>query len=149
MTLTAIAEQLGVSTMTVYRRCKKSGVNIADLRDPVTGEVSPDGVHVISALFSKVTAANSTQSATEGGTQTPQPITDSETRCAILETQLEAAKLRIQMLENERDRLVNQLDRLADALAREQDDRQRERLLLTGDTTTGNKKGLFRRLFGR
>ena len=150
MTITALAKHLNVSTMTVYRRCKKNGVDIESLRDSQSGELSHEGIAVISAWFDSVEP----QSATDNATPVEQSANSDKTvNEAVLRAQLDAANDTISRLEAERDRLVSQLEVLHAALEREQTDRQQERrLLLPSGADTEHqqpRKGLFARLFGR
>ena len=167
MTITAIAKQLNVSTMTVYRRLKQSGVNIDDLRDASTGTLTTSGVHVMASLFD---STNATPGATGDTTLSQQPVTDGATGAtpgieggdavtiAVLRAKLDAANDTIARLESERDRLIQLLDAATMALEREQSDRQSERLLLTtgvptvpidGDGQQGARRGWWARMFGR
>lgn len=112
MTITALARELNVTTMTIYRRLKRAGVDLDQLRGPEGGELSPAGVDMIRGLFS----------ASERPTEPT--ITDDGN---VLSARLEAAQNTIKRLESERDNLIHQLDALFSALEREQADRQQER----------------------
>lgn len=134
MTITAMARQLGVSTMTIYRRCKKNGVNLDDLRGEATGELSAAGVAVIASLFDATTPQ---MAFTDDATQMPQDNnSDAQTAlqaaCDVLQARLDGANAMIEQLTGERDELRRQVAALQAALAAEQADRQAERLLLTG-----------------
>lgn len=141
MTITGIAKQLNVSTMTIYRRCKKRGVLLDDLRDAETGELTAAGVSVIASLFD----ATGPQTALTGdATRTSQGY-DSETqtasqgtaaasmavRVAELTATVDGQRILIDQLRDERDNLRRQVAALTAALEREQTDRQAERRLLT------------------
>ena len=136
MTITAIAKQLNVSTMTIYRRLKRAGVNVDDLRDAKTGEVTAAGASLIASLFDGATQAAQqviTGDATGGATGDAVTV-------AVLQAKLDAATDTIERLEAERDRLLKQLDAVTAALQTEQADRQHERLLLTGSDGNGQQR---------
>ena len=159
MTLTDLARELGTTTMTIYRRLKRNGVNIDDLRDSSTGELTNVGVSTIAALFDRtgVTPAQpaAQQSATLDTQQDTTPTTQLDV--AVLQAQLDGARALIEQLTGERDELRRQLGAALAALATEQADRQQERRLLTqGDghdekyqnQNNQTRRGFFSRLFG-
>lgn len=143
MTITGMAKQLNVSTMTVYRRCKKNGVAIDELRDANTGELTAAGVAAIASLFDTTTP----QTALTGdATRTPQDnnsdaqtasqgasTADMAVRVAALTATVDGLRGMVEQLTGERDELRRQVAALTAALQREQDDRQVERRLLKGD----------------
>ena len=141
MTVTEMAKQLNTTPMTVYRRLKKTGVNIADLRDSVSGELTSSGVAAIAALFDTSTAQSATDTITDDVTRTSQG-SNSDTqqaqtaadaiRIAELVSTVEGQRQLIHQLEAERDSLRQQLSAVTSALMAEQADRQHERQLLTG-----------------
>lgn len=139
MTITAIAKQLNTTTMTVYRRLKRAGVNVDDLRDANTGEVTAAGASLIASLFD--TTGGATQEAQQviTGDATGGATGDTVT-VAVLQAKLDAATDTISRLEAERDRLLKQLDAVTAALQTEQADRQHERLLLTGSDGNGQQR---------
>lgn len=130
---------MGVSTMTIYRRCKKHGVNLEGLRDVQNGELTAEGVAAIAALFDTTSPqmavtddATQIQQACNGVAQTAsQGLLDAS--MAILQAKLDGANALIEQLTGERDALREQLTAAQAALAAEQADRQAERRLLTGD----------------
>ena len=144
MTLTEMAKQLNVSAMTIYRKLKKNGVKIDELRDPDTGELTAAGVSVIASLFDAtapqqhVTAPQ--QHVTGDATRLQQVTTDDAT---VLQAKLDGATALIEQLTSERDDLRKQVAALTAALQREQDDRQAERRLLTGNVEQHKRGGLF------
>lgn len=136
MTLTALADQLNTTTMTIYRRLKRNGLSIDELRNATTGELTPAGVSTIAALFD-ATGGTSTEPAAEHGAthETEQGATGGTgdaLAVAVLEAKLEGAAALIEQLTGERDELRRQLATALAALAAEQADRQQERRLLTG-----------------
>ena len=149
MTLAEIAKQLNTSTMTIYRRLRKSGVNIGQLRDDVTGEITPAGASVIASMFGVTGATSTEQSAERCETcAAERGETNSNAGSAgavdVLRAQLEGRDALIKQLMDERDTLRLQLAAASAALEREQADRQHERQLLAsgGDDQRG-EGGLF------
>ena len=156
MTITEMAKQLEVSTMTIYRRCKKKGIDVAELRDADTGHLSAAGVAAIASLFD----ATRPQGAITGDATQVQPIYngdaqtasqglvgDSTATVAVLQAKLDGANALIVQLTGERDALREQLAAAQAALAAEQADRQHERRLLTGDVGDGGEAGQSRRVW--
>lgn len=138
MTVTEIANQLNVTTVTVYRRLKKAGLNIADYRDE-SNNLTADGVAVIGSLFNGTdTVTDDTAPTTDGATQA---IHETEhdaqrfemaVRLAELTAKLDGMTALIEQLTSERDALRSQLETAQAALAAEIQDRQSERRLLSG-----------------
>ena len=133
MTLTAIARELGVSNMTIYRRCKKRGVNIEELRDSDTGEITAAGVAVIASLFD----ATAPQMAPTGDATQMQPGCNGDAQTAS-QGQAGPSEAVLQA----------QVDGLTAALQAEQADRQAERRLLTGGAGDPDGQPRRRGLFG-
>jgi AcrR family transcriptional regulator len=143
MTITGMAKQLGVSTMTIYRRAKKKGVLLDDLRDGETGQLTAAGVAVIASLFDATTPqtaltgdATQIQPRYNGDAQTA-PQGASTASAAVLQAKLDGMTALVEHLTSERDDLRQQVAALTAALAAEQADRQAERRLLTGDVGEG------------
>lgn len=143
MTLTDVAKELNVTTMTIYRRLKRAGVNVADLRDVSTGELTAEGVAIIGGLFD----ATKTNTASHDDTTRTQPTiqpdaqpvdVDSMVEAAVLRVKLEAMEDKLSMLTAERDALREQVNTLSVLLKTEQDARVR---LLEADTT--RRRGWF------
>lgn len=138
-----MAKQLNVTTMTIYRRLEKNGLNIADLRDGDKGPLTSEGVAIIASLFDTTTP----QTALTGDTtRTPQDnnsdaqtasqgasTADMAVQVAALTATVDGLRGMVEQLTGERDELRRQVAALTAALQREQDDRQAERRLLTGD----------------
>lgn len=144
MTITAIAKQLGVTTMTVYRRCEKNGISIKDLRDD-NGQLTPQGASIIASLFDgpqQPTTGDSAPQAVEGPVQAA-TAGDGETLAAVLQARVDGLQALVDALTDERDNLRGQVAQLTAALEREQADRQHERQLLTGDVDGQQRRGLF------
>lgn len=155
MTLTALAAQLNTSTMTIYRRLKRNGVSVDELRDTRTGELTAEGASVIAALFDGQSGTSAEQPAEHGATrEAERDKTGDALAVAVLEAKLEGAAALIAQLTGERDELRRQLGAALAALATEQGDRQQERRLLTGASGDPSvfepqRRGWLRRLLGK
>jgi len=134
MTITAIAKELNTSTMTIYRRLKKAGVNLEDLRDEKSREISPAGASVIASLFSSDEVAQAGEGAAQGLS-----VGGVELSAAVLQARLDGAEALIEHLTDERDQLREQVKQLTAALLAEQADRVQERQLLTVGSTEGTE----------
>ena len=153
MTLAALARQLNTTTMTIYRRLKRNGVSIDELRDSTTGNLTPAGVSIIAALFDEPAATAPEQPPQRDATSdTEQGTTEANAprwnECDVLRAQLEGARDLIEQLTGERDELRRQLAAAQAALAAEQADRANERRLLTG-TASEHAEGYFDRDNGK
>lgn len=149
MTITSMAKQLGVSTMTIYRRCKRNGVAIDELRDGATGELTAAGVSVIASMFDattpQVAGTGDAACAPQGCNDDAQTVSqgDLAVQVAALTATVDGLRGLVDQLTGERDELRRQVTALTAALEREQADRQAERRLLTaGD---GGEAGQPRR----
>lgn len=136
MTVTEIASRLNVTTMTVYRRLKKAGLNIADYRDE-SNNLTADGVAIIGNLFNGADAiTGDTSTTTDDVTQVEhetQPDTqqlETAVKLAELTAKVDGLKATLEQVQDERDRLRVQVDTLTQMLQAEQ--QQRERLLTAG-----------------
>lgn len=143
MTMRAIAEQLGVSIPTLYRKLKADGVNVSELRDEKTGKVTPAGAAVIADVFRGAKDNKAIQDIINGGSQSV--AGDMSTRdanatveAAVCAVKLEAAEAQIARLETEVEQLRGERDRLLTLLEAEQ--AQRVRLLESGNH---QRRGLF------
>lgn len=142
MTMRAIANELGVSIPTLYRRLKAEGVNLADLRDDKTGKVTPAGAAVIADVFRGSMDNTAVQEIINGDSQsvagdTSTQYADATVRAAVCAAKLEAAEATIKRLEDELTRLRDERDKLLALLEGEQ--RQRQMLLTDGH----QRRGLF------
>ena len=150
MTITDMAKQLNVSTMTIYRRCKKSGVKLDELRDASNGRLTSEGVAIIASLFD---ATMPQMAVTDDATQlqpdhnsetqpTPQGASTSDmaVQVAALTATVDGMRVLIEQLTSERDALREQVAALTAALQAEQADRQHERRLLTGGQDAGSRR---------
>lgn len=141
MTLRAIAESLGVTPVTVYRRLKNHGVNVGSLRN-ADGEITTEGAGIIASLFDATPDDAAVQERISTASQsvtveTSQADTAVQMEAAVLRVKLEAAEATVQRLETECDRLRAERDRLLTLL--EQEQAQRVRLLEDG----GRRRGWF------
>ena len=135
MTIGSIAKQLDVSSMTIYRRLKRAGIDVASLRDAETGELTSEGLATIGSLFARTESTTSTT--TESTTRTQQAPQQAEMEAVVLRVKLEAAMDTVARLDAECEQLRGQVERLTAMLEAEQ--RQRQALL----PAPGQRRGLF------
>ena len=165
MTLKAIADELNTTTMTIYRRLEKKSINIGELRDADTGEITPAGAAVIASLFKNTGTTDDNdrvkqiitdvltgdaQGATgEAAQQTPGSSGTEAAQVAALTATVDGLRALVAQLEGERDELRRQLSQVTAALQAEQADRQQERLALTAGSTDSaqQRRGWLYRLF--
>ena len=125
VTLKQLAEELSVSTMTLYRRASRAGVRVQDLRGE-DGELTSEGVALLASMF------DSTTPTTEGATDSTTPAAHeahtehNEVEVARLEAEAEGLRRLVTLLEAEVADLRSRLD------AAEAERRQRDLLLLPG-----------------
>lgn len=136
MTLKALAAELNVSGMTIYRRAERAGVNIKELRGP-DGELTSEGVSVLASLFDTTTPGST--DATEG-TSHHHNDDDNAVVVARLTAECEGLRRLVETLQAEVTDLRSRLD------ASEAERRQRDRLLLPA--AGGGVRGWWRRHFG-
>lgn len=141
VTITGMAKELNVSAMTIYRRMKRAGVDVAELRDDATGELTSEGVAIIGNLFSTTGTTTSTTGSATQPQPAPQPV--AEVEAAVLRAKLDAAEDTVARLDAECERLRQQVDTLTAMLQAEQ--QQRHRLLMDGQQRRGGLFGWFRR----
>ena len=133
MTVAEIAKQLGKSHQAVYKKISNAGLRISDLRDASTGQLTPEGVEAIRALYSPSAgatevaqsvekpvaevAAEVAQSVEKEVETVEKPVAEVETELARLQTEVaelkhraELAEVKAAAAENERDYLRQQLD---------------------------------------
>lgn len=81
MNVTQLAKHLGISKPTLYKRIKDAGLQLDDLRNTQTGELTQHGVEIISALF-------------DGSTQQRKPDTPAtdDGELAAIRAQLDGVK---------------------------------------------------------
>lgn len=135
MTIREIAERLGVSVPTLYRRLKAEGIDIKGLRDSKTGKVTAEGAAIIADLFGSPEDDTAVQDIINGASQSgtseaAQDVTGLRVRLAASEARLEAAAETVQRLDTEVRRLQAEVDRLTGLL--EAEARTRQALLTDG-----------------
>ena len=122
MTIKELADRLGVSSQSVYKRLKNHGVKLETLKDKATGEITAEGLQVVARVFNLDLTSEQTQpeTATETETMVESPV-DSEVERLKKEVErltTEVEKLnnlnstiveKVQTLESERDYLRNAL----------------------------------------
>lgn len=122
MTIKELADRLGVSSQSVYKRLKNHGVKLETLKDKATGEITAEGLQVVARVFNLDLTSEQTQpeTATETETRVESPV-DSEVERLKKEVErltTEVEKLnnlnstiveKVQTLESERDYLRNAL----------------------------------------
>ena len=122
MTIKELADRLGVSSQSVYKRLKNHGVKLETLKDKATGEITAEGLQVVARVFNLDLTSEQTQpeTATETETRVESPV-DSEVERLKIEVErltTEVEKLnnlnstmveKVQTLESERDYLRNAL----------------------------------------
>lgn len=150
MNVTQLAKHLGISKPTLYKRVKDAGLQLDDLRDKATGELTAQGAGVISALFDDKTPAPTEASKASQYKH----LTQVDAEILVLRAQLAEAEKRIDLLtsilaarEAELQRMTTDLEAWR-AKAQEVDVKQ---LLLTTAAAT-RRRGLFdaiRAAFGK
>ena len=122
MTIKELADRLGVSSQSVYKRLKNHGVKLEALKDKTTGEITAEGLQVVARVFNMDLTSEQTQPETAAETETrvESPV-DSEVERLKKEVErltTEVEKLnnlnstmveKVQTLESERDYLRNAL----------------------------------------
>lgn len=153
MTIKGIADELGTTSVTIYRRLKRAGIQIATLRDD-NGDITQSGASTIANLFRErdadvqraIDAGRADRSEAEGlidddRNRLQREAASAETRAVIAETRLEFALERVKALESDLEHTRLECSRLLALLEAEQ--QQRQRLLTDGHQ---QRRGLFRRL---
>ena len=162
MTIKEVAQLTGLTHQAIYKRLKKQGIKINDLKDQATGQFTPDGEAIIRGLF---TFSASQDMPSE---HDPDPInppdhddaTDAtELRNQVAELTTEVARLttEVEKLRNQVATLTDERDFLRVTLEREQ---QLHGITLTklptspaslppGDAEKGRIRGWWDRIRGR
>lgn len=150
MTIAQMAARLGVSSMTIYRRLRRNGLDIADMRDD-SGALTADGVATIGALFDNSGAiTGDADGITDDATKAEQ-VTKHDTEqsnmieLARLQEQNEGLRALLMQVQSERDSLREQLATAQAALAAEIADRASERRLLAAGAGGDGDGGQDRR----
>ena len=132
MTIKDVADQRGTTVQRVYKKLKDNGIDIKQLKDPKTGEITADGEFVISQVFNThVNKNNRTESAIVSRLQSSVERVESEN--SLLRDQIKQLKEQIEDLRSQL-RIANDLNlKLAD---RPQDHRRGIFGFLTGRKKT-------------
>lgn len=123
MTVKEFAQQRGLSPAAIYKRIKTNGMDIAALKDPHTGELTPEGVEQLRALFGEIQPELTTELTTKVERLTTE-LTELSTKLTALETELAGTKAELdsakaenailrereKLLTDERDYLRKSLD---------------------------------------
>lgn len=143
MTIVEMAKELGVAPMTVYRRLKRKGLAVADLRD-ADGGLTAEGVAAIASLFDATFPQRAPQADATQTQPAAQPDAQRETEtAAVLAAKLDAANETIRRLDAEIELLRGQVSTLTGLLQAEQSTAQR--LLTDGRRAGGGLFGWLRR----
>lgn len=105
MTIKELSTRAGISVQAVYKRLKQKGVDISTLKDPETGQITPEGEKVMENLFNLKgpSEAAKTPNSTE--------VERLKTEVEKLTTTVESLTAQVEALTNERDYLRGALDR--------------------------------------
>lgn len=142
MTIKELAQELGVSHQAVYKKLTKNGIKLDTLKNPRTGEITPDGEKTIRGMYSpqQEAEASTVEAKHQVSTGSPEAVTEVEKELQRLQSELqelnneveslrhdltdarhraELAEMRATAAEGERDFLRAQLDNAikANALA--------------------------------
>lgn len=112
MTIKEAAARYGVSRQAIYQRLKRQGLQVDMLRDPKTGELTPEGEATLSSMF---TEAEATEQTTPDNNQAQIDALTAE-RDALREqvtqltSQVDTINAQLATLTDERDFLRRALD---------------------------------------
>lgn len=133
MTIKEAAEHYGVSQQAIYQRLKKACVSLKTLKNPDTGELTPDGEAVINQLFNQRQSTDSTN--------LKEQFNELSKEVASLKAENEALKARVRDLEADKAYLQGQntelLTRIPPALP------------AAGQTAQTEKRGFWARILGK
>ena len=93
MTIKELADRLGVSSQSVYKRLKNHGVKLETLRDKATGEITADGLQVVARIFDLDTTGEQAQ---------PEPAAEVESQ---VDSEVERLKKEVERLTAEVEKL--------------------------------------------
>ena len=118
MTIKEVAQLTGLTHQAIYKRLKKQGIKINDLKDQATGQFTPDGEAIIRGLF---TFSASQDMPSE---HDPDPINhheqDDATDATELRNQVAELTTEVEKLRNQVATLTDERDFLRITLEREQ-----------------------------
>ena len=99
MTIKELADRLGVSSQSVYKRLKNHGVKLETLKDKATGEITAEGLQVVARVFNMDLTSEQTQ---------PETATETETRVeSPVDSEVERLKKEVERLTTEVEKLNN------------------------------------------
>lgn len=99
MTIKELADRLGVSSQSVYKRLKNHGVKLETLKDKATGEITAEGLQVVARVFNLDLTSEQTQ---------PETATETETRVeSPVDSEVERLKKEVERLTTEVEKLNN------------------------------------------
>jgi polyhydroxyalkanoate synthesis regulator phasin len=112
MTIKEAAARYGVSRQAIYQRLKRQGLQVDMLRDPKTGELTPEGEATLSSMF---TEAEATEPTTPDNNQAQIDALTAERdalrdQVAQLTSQVDTISAQLATLTDERDFLRRALD---------------------------------------
>lgn len=99
MTIKELADRLGVSSQSVYKRLKNHGVKLETLRDKATGEITADGLQVVARIFDLDTTGEQAQPETAA-----EPAAEVESQ---VDSEVERLKKEVERLTAEVEKLNN------------------------------------------
>lgn len=111
MTIKEAAQLAGCTTAAIYKKLKKKGVRLDDIRDAKTGILTPDGERLMIESFNLADAAKPAENA-------PKTAVDNEVERLITEN--EKLSTEIDKLTNQVELLTGERDNLRAILEREQ-----------------------------
>jgi len=123
VTVKELAQQIGISPAAVYKRIKTNGIKLDTIKDPHTGELTPEGIERLRALFGGIQPELTTELTTKVERLTTE-LTELSTKLTALETELASTKAELdsvkaenallrereKLLTDERDYLRKSLD---------------------------------------
>lgn len=111
MTIKELADRLGVSSQSVYKRLKNHGVKLETLKDKATGEITAEGLQVVARVFNLDLTGKQAQAetATETDTMVESPV-DSEVE--RLKKEVERLTTEVERLNNLNSTMVEKVEML-------------------------------------
>jgi septal ring factor EnvC (AmiA/AmiB activator) len=100
LTVKEFAKAAGVTTAAVYKRLKVNGLDIAELKDPDTGKLTPEGIEQLQALFGGSQPELTTELTTEVDRLTTE-LMELSTKLKALETELSDTKAELESMKAE------------------------------------------------
>ena len=112
MTIKEAAARYGISRQAIYQRLKRQGLQVDMLRDPKTGELTPEGEATLSSMFTEAeitdqTTPDNNQAQIDALTAERDALRD---QVAQLTSQVDTINAQLATLTDERDFLRRALD---------------------------------------